>query len=204
MLRNVSESIGHAFFSALVDDAHGVVWVFGSAHHRGWDNKGPCDDNSKSGGSAAKGCYVGAWSSSDLLHWSQTFKTVMFPDGNYTQNNDATWVRPVYSDWTVRHGTALPRHQAAMALEAEGGNFGVAINTGTDGNLSRTADWSIVTSVQRMPEHACPAFRYDPERGDYYLTGGGETSRRRDWHSADTPSPSLLNRLLKGEGGAAK
>ena len=115
MLRNVSESIGHAFFSALVDDAHGVVWVFGSAHHRGWDNKGPCDDNSKSGGSAAKGCYVGAWSSSDLLHWSQTFKTVMFPDGNYTQNNDATWVRPVYSDWAARHGTALPRHQAAMA-----------------------------------------------------------------------------------------
>ena len=26
-------------------------------------------------------------------------------------------------------------------------------------------------SVSRMPEHACPAFRYDPLHGDYYLTG---------------------------------
>ena len=29
-------------------------------------------------------------------------------------------------------------------------------------------------------------------------------SRRRDCHFADIPSPSLLKRLLKGEGGAAK
>ena len=29
-------------------------------------------------------------------------------------------------------------------------------------------------------------------------------SRRRDCHFADTPSPYLLKRLLKGEGGAAK
>lgn len=91
VLRNVSESIGHAFFSALVDDARGVVWVFGAAHHRGWDNQGPCDDNSKNGGAPAKGCYVGAWRSSDLVSWSETIKTVTFPDGNYTQNNDVTW-----------------------------------------------------------------------------------------------------------------
>eukprot|EP01043_Picozoa_sp_COSAG02_P011603 COSAG02_NODE_430_length_22462_cov_52.755042_9_plen_666_part_00 len=175
VLRNVSESIGHAFFSAVVDDERGVVWVFGAAHHRGWDNLGPCDDNSKTGGSPAKGCYVGAWKSSDLTNWSKTFKTVTFPDGNYTQNNDVTWVRPSYFDWEARHGRALPRHQAAMALEAEGGNFGVAINIGTDGDLSRAAEWKIVSSVQRMPEHACPAFRYDPMHGDYYLTGGGET-----------------------------
>ena len=175
VLQNVSESLGHAFFSAVVDDDAGVVWVFGAAHHRGWDNLGPCDDNSKEGGSPAKGCYVGAWKSSDLTTWSKTFKTVTFPDGNFTQNNDVTWVRPTYSDWGARHGSTLPKHQAAMALEAEGGNFGVAINTGTDGDLSRTADWKIVSSVQRMPEHACPAFRYDPTHGDYYLTGGGET-----------------------------
>ena len=30
-----------------------------------------------------------------------------------------------------------------------------------------------------------------------------QPGRRRDCHSADTPSPSLLKRLLKGEGGAA-
>jgi hypothetical protein len=174
VLRNVSESIGHAFFSAVVDDLRGVVWVFGAAHHRGWDNKGPCDDNSKSGGSAAQGCYVGAWSSTDLLNWSNTSKTVTFPDGNYTQNNDVTWVRPEYTDWEVRHGTALPRHQAAMALEAEGGHFSVAINTGTDGDLSRTSDWQLLLG-SHTPEHACPAFRHDAAHGYYYLTGGGET-----------------------------
>jgi hypothetical protein len=31
-----------------------------------------------------------------------------------------------------------------MALEAEGGNFGVAINTGVDGDLSRGADWKVL------------------------------------------------------------
>ena len=29
-------------------------------------------------------------------------------------------------------------------------------------------------------------------------------SRRRDCHFTDTPSPSLLKRLVKGEGGAAE
>ena len=32
----------------------------------------------------------------------------------------------------------------------------------------------------------------------------GLISRRRDWHFACIPSPSLLKRLLKGEGGAAE
>ena len=34
--------------------------------------------------------------------------------------------------------------------------------------------------------------------------GGGEPSRRRDCHSADTPSPCMLKHLLQGEGGAAE
>ena len=33
---------------------------------------------------------------------------------------------------------------------------------------------------------------------------GGAASRRRDCHSADIPSPSLLKHLLKGEGAAAE
>eukprot|EP00729_Bicosta_minor_P003472 gene3472-22402_t len=189
VLVNVSESIGHAFFSAVVDDARGVVWVFGAAHHRGWDNKGPCDDNSAHGGAPAAGCYVGVWNSTDLLHWSKTAKSVIFPGGNYTQNNDVTLVRPEYDDWEAKHGALLPRHQAAMALEAEaskseggGGFFSTAINIGTDGDLSRSADWIILYSNNtekdyRTPEHACPALRYDPERGDYYLTGGGEVQQ---------------------------
>lgn len=175
ILRNVSESIGHAFFSAVVDDKLGVVWVFGAAHHRGWDNNGPCDDNSKTGGMPAKGCYVGAWKSTDLINWSKTYKTVIFPDGNYTQNNDVTLVRPAYSNWNAHHGNKLPKHQAAMALEAEGGKFAIAINIGHDGDLSRTTDWQILWNVQHTPEHACPALRYDEVEGYYYLTGGGET-----------------------------
>ena len=44
------------------------------------------------------------------------------------------------------------------------------------------ADWIILYSNNtekdyRTPEHACPALRYDPERGDYYLTGGGEVQQ---------------------------
>jgi hypothetical protein len=118
ILVNVAESIGHAFFSAVVDDAKGVVWVFGAAHHRGWDNKGPCDDNSDKGGSPARGCYVGTWNSTDLLHWSTTAKSVIFPGGNYTQNNDVTLVRPQYDDWEARHG-ALPPHQVSMSISID-------------------------------------------------------------------------------------
>ena len=37
------------------------------------------------------------------------------------------------------------------------------------------------------------------------LPAAGRGSRRREFcHSADTPSPSLLKHLLKGEGGAAE
>ena len=32
----------------------------------------------------------------------------------------------------------------------------------------------------------------------------GSSSRRRDCHFTDTPSPSILKRLLKGQGGAAE
>jgi hypothetical protein len=115
ILVNVSESLGHAFFSAVVDDARGVVWVFGAAHHRGWDNKGACDDNSAKGGAPATGCYVGVWNSTDLLHWSPTAKSVIFPGHNYTQNNDVTLVKPQYTDWEARHG-ALPKHQVKPPL----------------------------------------------------------------------------------------
>jgi len=73
-----------------------------------------------------------------------------------------------------------------MALESEsskgtggGGFFITAINVGTDGDLSRSEDWVILydnataSHGYHAPEHTCPALRYDPERGDYYLTGGG-------------------------------
>ena len=160
----VKESIGHAFFSAVVDDVAGRVWVFGAAHHRGWDNAGPCDRGSAAG--QVKGCYVGVWSSTDLISWSKTAKTVTFPDGNFTQNNDVTLVRPQYRlthpEWRAFHG-ALPRHQAAMALEAEGGSFSIAVNTANDGDLSRQEDWIILWDVPRAPEHACPAIRFDPQ-----------------------------------------
>eukprot|EP01079_Euglenida_sp_SAG-EU17-18_P011891 gene11891-2167_t len=56
----------------------------------------------------------------------------------------AVQVKPLYADWEARHGPGLPPHQAAMALEAEGGRFAVAINNGTQGDLSRQQDWHIL------------------------------------------------------------
>ena len=69
---------------------------------------------------------------------------------------DVTLVRPTYSDWEAVHGKHLPKHQAIMALEADHSSF--AINTGTDGDLSRSDDWHILAAcnphsapLQRMP-----------------------------------------------------
>lgn len=88
ILCNVSESIGHAFFSAVVDDERESVWVFGAAHHRGatklGGGLGPCDHTH---GHTPHGCYVGAWVSKDLRSWSKTHKTVVFPDGAFALNS---------------------------------------------------------------------------------------------------------------------
>ena len=61
----VSQSLGHAFFSATVDYARKRLWVFGPAHARGNDIvPGPCD-----GDGNWSDCYIGAWSSADLVTW---------------------------------------------------------------------------------------------------------------------------------------
>eukprot|EP01052_Picozoa_sp_SAG31_P023172 SAG31_NODE_1891_length_6975_cov_11.419430_6_plen_528_part_00 len=204
VVKHVKESVGHAFFSAVVDHVTDTVWVFGGAHNRGVEGKqsgGECDEGDPSQGSStgkpAKGCYVGGWRSTDLLNWSQTFKTVRLEDGRSFYNNDVTIVRPQYSNWQEVHGLVLPPHQAVMALESSKlhspGNFAIAINTGTDGDLSRSEDWKVLPNVERLPEHACPAITYDSARGDYYLTGGGHMQtlfRSRDlmkWQSSDGP-----------------
>ena len=201
----VKESVGHAFFSAVVDDVTGTVWVFGGAHNRGVEGKQPggeCDEGNPSAkndgkGHPANGCYVGGWSSKDLTSWSKTFKSVQLGVGQSFYNNDVTLVKPKYTNWAEVHGTDLPPHQAAMALEASGmhtpGNFAIAINTGTGGDLSKAEDWKVIPHVLKLPEHACPALKYDSVRGDYYLTGGGHMQslyRSRDllkWQASAAP-----------------
>ena len=42
----------------------------------------------------------------------------------------------------------------------------------------------------------------EPAAEELGLFEAGGSSRRRDCHSADAPSPSLLKHLLQGEGGA--
>ena len=51
-----------------------------------------------------------------------------------------------------------------------------------------------------------PGARPSPLQGPHAPQAhcAAQPSRRRDCHSAGTPSPSLLKRLLKGEGGAAE
>ena len=70
IIANVSESLRHSFFSAVVDyDAKpsAKLWVFGPAHARGNKVKpGPCDGNGD-----WRGCYIGSWSSTDLTTWSR-------------------------------------------------------------------------------------------------------------------------------------
>lgn len=61
-------------------------------------------------------------------------------------------VRPFYTDWVRRHGGDLPPFQAIMALEDPSRKFGVAINTGTDGNLGRQSDWTIMWDL-KLPAH---------------------------------------------------
>ena len=55
--------------------------------------------------------------------------------------------------------------------------------------------WS--ETMQRQPQRK-PGYIEEAEQ--VLASQRGETSRRRDCHFADTPSPSALEHLLKGEG----
>ena len=125
VIANVSESLYHSFFSAVVDyttnPAKPTVWVFGPAHARGNKVKpGPCDGNGN-----WSGCYIGGWSSTDLVHWSAVTKAVPLPDHFASFNVRATMVPGgglgggggIGEEEAPHAPHALPRHQAAMVIE---------------------------------------------------------------------------------------
>jgi hypothetical protein len=180
IVANVSESLRHSFFSAVVDydSKPPKLWVFGPAHARGNKLKpGPCDGNGN-----WQGCYIGSWSSSDLVTWSQVSQAVPLPDHHAAFNTRATMVNRMSPEASV----VLPKHQAAMVLEPRSdhafmnGSFRYAINTGTDGDLSK--NWQLLPGHQfsesgpSVPEQlnlGAPTMHYDNEEGWYYTIGGG-------------------------------
>jgi len=152
--------------------------VFGPAHARG--NKlrpGPCDGNGN-----WTGCYIGAWSSTDLIHWTDVSKAVPIPPHHAAFNTRTTMV----TSMSPEAARALPAHQAAMVLEPRGDHayasstFRYAVNTGHDGDLSR--NWLLLPSskysetgpgVPVQLNLGAPSMHYDDEEGYYYTIGGG-------------------------------
>jgi len=164
------ESSGFSFFSAIADPARSRVWVFGAALDRfnatvpaacPWG--GHLRDNSTT-------CFIQAFSSSDLVHWSSA-KAFEVPP----------WEKPdllianVGASFVAGGGggaPGLPAHQAFMALETtvEGaGSF--AVNTGSDGDLSR--GWQLLNRslFSLKGPWQCPFTRYDESSLFYYVVG---------------------------------
>lgn len=138
----MTQAWDHRYFAATLDRKRHRMWVFGTAHQRFKSPGGPCDP------SVAKGCYVGAWYSDDLIHWSNTSVAVTLPDGQYAYNNDVTFTVTDDGHRSDAGGT-LPAHQAVMVIEWETGHTGAplryfAINTGDDGDLSR--NWQVLSA----------------------------------------------------------
>ena len=183
IIANVSESIDHSFFSAVVDYSRPDgerLWVFGPAHAR--QNKkhpGPCD-----GSGNITGCYIGAWSSTDLVHWSPVAKALELPDHHAAFNTDVAIVPT--SSLGVKLGI-LPAHQAVMTLLVGRNDDtvprnslgGFAINVGKDGDLSE--NWVLLPSnfsvsgatIPHQLNMGAPSLRFDDEEGYYYKIGGG-------------------------------
>jgi hypothetical protein len=172
-------STAHAFCSAIVDSTSApgteTVWVFCSA----WDraNKTSCATPGWGCGACADpagGCYVASFSCSapDLRDcgdsWNFT-KALPLP-GKVTVPNVGVALVPRHAPPA---NSTLPRHQAFMALET---SFSVAVNVGTDGDLS--ANWLLldpqVYGVEGVSDSGlCPFARYNAEDGFYYVAGGG-------------------------------
>eukprot|EP01052_Picozoa_sp_SAG31_P031660 SAG31_NODE_3377_length_4345_cov_2.113048_3_plen_599_part_01 len=210
IISNVTQSGGHSFFSAQVDNVHGKVWVFGIAHNRhghAGDPKFPNNKVNRCDRTPYTGCYIGAWSSTDMVHWTKTVQAVHLPEGSTIGNNAVAMVTSDKYDHT------LPKHQAIMAVEMADcagpypqcmqteEKYCFAVNTGTDGDLSK--NWKILGAAYCSQIHSCPSINYDKETGYYYQTGGGSTivgpDRSRDlmhWerspmHPVSRPSVEL-------------
>eukprot|EP00038_Savillea_parva_P030310 m.76967 g.76967 ORF g.76967 m.76967 type:complete len:407 (+) comp9105_c0_seq1:396-1616(+) len=189
-------SAGHSFFSAAMDTPRKRLWVFGSAQNRAGAKLGPCQMSNETG------CYVGAWSTMDLVHFTETARAVTVPNGTMVFNTDVTvipgHVRNKLQKRFQLSASGLPSHQAIMVLEprynqsltppALNSTFSLAINTGTDGDL--TTNWELLTYPRVAAISACPSIRFDARSGYYYVVGGGKTvsiTRSKDliqWEAA--------------------
>ena len=168
-----AQSAGHSFFSAVVDYRRKTLWVFGSAQNRAGPHLGPCQM------SVEAGCYVGAWSSKDLTNFTETARALTVPTGTMIFNTDVTFTQPPK---TVNDDPVLPAHQAIMVMEPRynmslqppsvGSRYSLALNTGTDGDLTR--NWQLLSYPLVSPITACPSIRVDGRTGFVYVLGGGK------------------------------
>lgn len=176
-------SSGFAFFEAIVDHTvpdDQVVWVFGSA----WDRANSSVPGCKPWGcgACAQGhCYVGAWSSRDLVTWEGPAAAVVLPPNVTVPNVGTTMVSRPGNSPPLPPG--LPAHQAFMVLEATPMNNSgwgrlMAVNVGADRDLSR--NWLLLDFMTHAMDGpgvgqagSCPATRFNPADGYYYVLGGG-------------------------------
>ena len=190
IVSNVSGSINHDFCSAAADHERDKLWVFCSAFgRRDKEHPGPCQ---AAGG--YDGCYVGAWwtrLSGDLDSWSPTAKALTLPPGMGLANNDVALVSGPAAAAALDLPGALPKHQAVMILEGRG-NWSrgqhypeFAINTGTDGDLTRS--WELLNASSHRI--AAPAGKRLP---DGEGTGDAPTLR----YDADEVSRTTLAEIL--------
>jgi hypothetical protein len=174
---------GYAFQSSIVDDASETLWVFGSAWDRAQSSAPGCKPWGC--GACAEGhCNVSVMWTRDLSTWGGPEPVVMMPPG-ITVPNVAVGFHPL--------GTAtppdVPDHQAFMFLES---SVSVAVNVGTDGDLSK--NWVLLNASEFATgpsgeAGSCPAARFNPRDGFYYIMGGGnyvdvarsQTLRRGSW-----------------------
>eukprot|EP01052_Picozoa_sp_SAG31_P027413 SAG31_NODE_2566_length_5466_cov_6.677846_3_plen_608_part_00 len=207
VLAEVSEANGHAFFSGSVDHERGVAWVYGSAHKRGAGDDADCDPKVFNDGKHR--CYVGAWTSTDMIHWSETKKVLYVPENTWVGNVAVAMVSGDKYD-TAALGSGI---KAVMALEycdnqhceksSMENRYCFAVNTGAAGSLE--SSWHVLSN-QFCPVgmHSCPSLNYDASEGYFYMTGGGSRingpDRSRDlihWersplHPASRPATDLI------------
>eukprot|EP00040_Diaphanoeca_grandis_P017868 m.93929 g.93929 ORF g.93929 m.93929 type:complete len:428 (+) comp26661_c0_seq1:139-1422(+) len=177
-------SSGWAFCSAIIDRTATPerAWVFCSAWDRanhtinGQNHSMVCGTSPWGCGGCAlamegtgPGCSVGSWSSDDLQTWDGPHPAVTLP-GNVTVPNVGVSMIPVSSRQQVAAQTGLPMHQAYMVLESRSA---LAINVGTDRDLSK--NWQLVPMRDGFTSFglACPTTRFNHLDNFFYVFGGG-------------------------------
>lgn len=205
-------SSAFAFCSAVVDRSAPPerLWVFCSA----WDraNHTYCHANSSWGCGACAdarrgdgdGCFVASWSTEDLRTWHGPSRVLTLPLPHTVPNVGVSTVT-AGAFGRGGEGGGVPGHQAFMAIE--NGDYPLAINTGTDRDLSR--NWQLLpfngsaprchTRTACEPGLACPTARYSRRDGYYYVFGGGNDihiTRSRDLLTWEARNMSMATHCI--------